>query len=70
MAPSVTNYTEIQNDEIEVLRSIYMDDFVEETPKTGAWNVRVYFLIALCSPEAMTHGGMGTEWPLRVVAGY
>ena len=39
MAPSTTNYAEIQNDEIEVLRSIYMDDFVEEKPKTGAWNV-------------------------------
>lgn len=39
MAPSITNYAEIQNDEIEVLRSIYMDDFMEEKPKTAAWNV-------------------------------
>ncbi|KAL9000043.1 MAG: hypothetical protein Q9169_001288 [Polycauliona sp. 2 TL-2023] len=39
MASSVTtNYAEIQQDEIEVLRSIYMDDFQEETPKVGAWN--------------------------------
>lgn len=42
MTPPVTNYTEIQNDEIEVLRSIYMDDFVEEKPKAGAWNVSIF----------------------------
>lgn len=29
---------EIQHDEIEALRSIYMDDFAEEEAKTGAWN--------------------------------
>ena len=39
MAPSTTNYDEIQQDEIEALRSIYMDDFAEEEKKTGAWNV-------------------------------
>lgn len=39
MAPSITNYAEIQHDEIEVLRSIYMDDFVEDKVKPGAWNV-------------------------------
>ena len=39
MAPHVTNYSEIQNDEIEALRSIYMDDFVEHEIKPGAWNV-------------------------------
>ena len=38
MAPNPTNYSEIQNDEIQVLRSIYMDDFLEEEAKTGAWN--------------------------------
>lgn len=37
MAPTTTNYSEIQHDEIEVLRSIYMNDFVEEEAKTGAW---------------------------------
>ena len=37
MAPTTTNYSEIQHDEIEALRSIYMDDFVEEEAKTGAW---------------------------------
>ncbi|KAL8772628.1 MAG: hypothetical protein Q9209_002289 [Squamulea sp. 1 TL-2023] len=36
--PTTTNYAEIQQDEIEVLRSIYMDDFQEEQPKVGAWN--------------------------------
>ncbi len=35
MAP--TNYSDIQNDEIEALRSIYMDDFIEEEAKTGPW---------------------------------
>ena len=37
MAPITTNYSEIQHDEIKVLRSIYMDDFMEEEAKTGAW---------------------------------
>ena len=37
MAPTTTNYSEIQHDEIEALRSIYMDDFIEEEVKTGAW---------------------------------
>ena len=37
MAPSTTSYSEIQHDEIEALRSIYMDDFMEEEAKTGAW---------------------------------
>lgn len=37
MAPTITDYSEIQHDEIEALRSIYMDDFVEEEAKTGAW---------------------------------
>ncbi|KAL9638006.1 MAG: hypothetical protein Q9164_001850 [Protoblastenia rupestris] len=38
MAPSITNYPEIQQDEIDALRSIYPDDFVEEKAKVGAWN--------------------------------
>ncbi|KAL8848837.1 MAG: hypothetical protein Q9221_006133 [Calogaya cf. arnoldii] len=39
MAPLITtNYAEIQEDELEALRSIYMDDFQEEKPKVGAWN--------------------------------
>ena len=37
MAPTTTNYAAIQEDEIEALRSIYMDDFVEEA-QAGAWN--------------------------------
>lgn len=37
MPPITTNYSEIQHDEIEALRSIYMNDFVEEEAKTGAW---------------------------------
>lgn len=39
MTPIRTNYVEIQQDEMEALRSIYMDDFVEEEAKMGAWNV-------------------------------
>ena len=38
MAPTTTNYSEIQRDEIEALRSIYMESFMEEEAKTGAWN--------------------------------
>ena len=37
MAPVTTNYSEIQHDEIDALRSIYMDDFLEEESKTGPW---------------------------------
>jgi hypothetical protein len=34
-------YAETQNEELEVLRSIYMDDFEDlNDDKTGAWNVR------------------------------
>ncbi|KAL9612098.1 MAG: hypothetical protein Q9167_003285 [Letrouitia subvulpina] len=38
MALQRTNYPEIQQDEIDALRSIYMDDFEEEESKVGAWN--------------------------------
>ncbi|KAL8927956.1 MAG: hypothetical protein Q9208_002031 [Pyrenodesmia sp. 3 TL-2023] len=37
MAPPITNYVEIQQDEIEVLRSIYMEAFEEEKARVGAW---------------------------------
>ena len=39
MALLTTNYAEIQQDEVEALRSIYMEDFEEKEIKTGAWNV-------------------------------
>lgn len=39
MAPKTTDYSEIQQNEIEALRSIYMEDFKEDAVKTGAWNV-------------------------------
>ncbi|KAH0562566.1 hypothetical protein GP486_002750 [Trichoglossum hirsutum] len=32
------DYDEIQQNELEVLRSIYMEDFEEANSKTGAWN--------------------------------
>ena len=38
MVPKSTDYQAIQHDEIEALRSIYMDDFEEHVQKT-AWNV-------------------------------
>lgn len=39
MPQPVTKYAEIQQDEIDALRSIYMDDFEEQEAKVGAWNV-------------------------------
>ena len=38
MAQLMSN-AEMQHDEIEALRSIYMDDFQEHESKPGAWNV-------------------------------
>ncbi len=38
MSPAM-NYTEIQQDEVEALASIFMEEFHEEEAKTGAWNV-------------------------------
>ena len=38
MAPTITKYSELQQDEIDALRSIYPDDFVEEAVQLGAWN--------------------------------
>lgn len=36
--PSATDFPEIQRNEVEALRSIYMDDFEEGQVKKGAWN--------------------------------
>jgi hypothetical protein len=33
------DYNEVQQNEVEVLRSIYMEDFEEANNKTGAWHV-------------------------------
>ncbi|KAL8730589.1 MAG: hypothetical protein Q9181_004602 [Wetmoreana brouardii] len=38
MAPLTTNYAEIQHDEVEALRSIYMEQFKEIEARVGAWN--------------------------------
>ena len=35
---SATDFSEIQQNEVEALRSIYMEDFEEEQVKKGAWN--------------------------------
>lgn len=39
MATQTTDYFEIQQNEIDALHSIFMEDFVEEEVKAGAWNV-------------------------------
>ena len=39
MAPAVTDYADIQHNEIDALRAIFMEDFKEQTEKVGAWNV-------------------------------
>jgi RWD domain len=36
-----TNYVEIQQNELSVLRSIYMEDFEEVEVKAAAWSVRL-----------------------------
>lgn len=60
MASLTTNYAEIQQDEVEALRSIYMEDFEEQEVKTGAWNVglnmfkrvsEAHNLPCACSPQ-------------------
>ncbi|MCJ1378773.1 hypothetical protein MMC17_001872 [Xylographa soralifera] len=38
MTSNITDYAEIQQNEIEALRSIFMEDFVEHKAKAGAWN--------------------------------
>ncbi|MCJ1393822.1 hypothetical protein MMC18_006698 [Xylographa bjoerkii] len=38
MAATTTDYAEIQQNEIEALRSIFMEDFAEHKAKAGAWN--------------------------------
>ena len=39
MAAATTDYAEIQQNELEALRSIFMEDFIEQKAKAGAWNV-------------------------------
>ncbi|KAL9587779.1 MAG: hypothetical protein Q9212_000071 [Teloschistes hypoglaucus] len=51
MAPSTTKYSEIQHDEIEALRSIYMGEFQEESLKVGAWNA--FFMDAVIHLELL-----------------
>ena len=36
---ALTNYAEAQQDELDALKSIYMDDFEEVKGKAAAWNV-------------------------------
>jgi translation initiation factor 2-alpha kinase 4 len=44
IATLVTQYKEIQEDELIALASIYGDDFVKIETKQGAWMVRRYTL--------------------------
>jgi hypothetical protein len=37
---AMTNYAEIQKNELAVLQSIYMEDFEEVQVKAAAWSVR------------------------------
>lgn len=37
--PMKTDYEKIQNDEVEVLRSIFVEEFEDVENKPGAWNV-------------------------------
>ena len=39
VTPGLTNYAQIQADEIGVLQSIFMDDFHEERVMASAWQV-------------------------------
>lgn len=60
MAQSVTKYAEIQQDEIEALKSIYMEDFVEKETKTGAWNVGLSSPVRIHQPRFSTSRGHTT----------
>jgi hypothetical protein len=40
-----TDYVEIQQNEIAVLQSIYMEDFEEVKVKPAAWSVRAHYLV-------------------------
>ena len=53
--PNTTNYAGIQEDEVEALRSIYMDDFQEEMPKIGAWNVCNNILLGTSEVHTICH---------------
>ena len=51
--PSTTNYAEIQENELQVLRSIYMEDFEEDKTKAGAWNVGLIQVTGLASKSCL-----------------
>ena len=57
--PSTTDYDEIQENEVQVLQSIFMEDFVEEKAKAGAWNVGSSLVkgppFSLSLPECHVH---------------
>lgn len=39
MSPTITDYGAIQRDEVEVLQSIFVDEFEKIEKKPGAWKV-------------------------------
>lgn len=50
----ITDYAEIQQMEIDALKSIFMEDFEEEETKTAAWNVSVSCPSFAASPPCFT----------------
>ena len=50
----LTNYAEAQQEELEVLRSIYMDDFEEIERKQAAWNVGLCWEISRVAPADLS----------------
>lgn len=65
-APSVVpavvllDYDKVQRDEVEVLKSIFMDDY-EHVETTGAWNVSWPFKITYCSILYIIPKGQGSN---------
>lgn len=62
MAPTVAllDYDKVQRDEVEVLKSIFMDDY-EHVETTGAWNVSWLFKITYCSILHTIPKGQGSN---------
>ena len=51
VGPKTTNYVEIQQNEVSVLQSIYMEDYEEIKAKPAAWNVSVCPLLCGLKPS-------------------
>lgn len=62
IAPAVAllDYDKVQRDEVEVLKSIFMDDY-EHVETTGAWNVSWPFKTTYCSILYTVPKGKGSN---------